>query len=315
MGARAYDASIGRFISVDPVIDFTDSQQMHGYAYANNSPVTFSDPDGLYYDYAADYIRQYNRRKNAAANALKNSQSKARYEAAKAGYTLTYPSSPPTYIPNFNSRGGWYYGAPSMSVSAKGSSYAAVQQRNPYSGPSRNPRDEAVSNARSEQSGWEAFASWARPKGDAFASFWNEHGGVISAIGLVGCIAISAGLCAGVGVAVALANFVARGSEIGYFTSRNAGGLIFDLSLTALGGMAGLGRAAFKLKPWLASPFSRDWTNVAGKAIPSVLGRTGRFRHSVSPVNFKETAKNMGANAVVSGLGFSVNYGLSLLHG
>ncbi|UOE21317.1 RHS repeat-associated core domain-containing protein [Thermobifida halotolerans] len=83
LGARAYDASIGRFVSVDPVIDFTDSQQMHGYAYANNSPVTFSDPDGLYYDYAADYRRQYKRRRDAAANALKNSKNKARYEAAR----------------------------------------------------------------------------------------------------------------------------------------------------------------------------------------------------------------------------------------
>ncbi|MEY9211487.1 RHS repeat-associated protein [Thermobifida halotolerans] len=47
LGARAYDANIGRFISADPIIDFVDSQQMHGYAYANNSPITFSDSDGL----------------------------------------------------------------------------------------------------------------------------------------------------------------------------------------------------------------------------------------------------------------------------
>jgi RHS repeat-associated protein len=49
LGAREYDPDIGRFISIDPIIDDTDPQQMHGYAYANNSPVTFSDPDGLKY--------------------------------------------------------------------------------------------------------------------------------------------------------------------------------------------------------------------------------------------------------------------------
>ncbi|MEU2944289.1 RHS repeat-associated core domain-containing protein [Nocardiopsis alba] len=49
IGARAYDSTLGRFISVDPILDVTDHQQMHGYAYANNSPVTYSDPDGLYY--------------------------------------------------------------------------------------------------------------------------------------------------------------------------------------------------------------------------------------------------------------------------
>lgn len=46
MGAREYDPVLGKFISVDPLIDFGNAQQMNGYAYANNSPVTFSDPTG-----------------------------------------------------------------------------------------------------------------------------------------------------------------------------------------------------------------------------------------------------------------------------
>jgi RHS repeat-associated protein len=47
VGARYYDPVIGRFISVDPVMDLTDPQQWHGYAYANNNPITWSDPTGL----------------------------------------------------------------------------------------------------------------------------------------------------------------------------------------------------------------------------------------------------------------------------
>ncbi|WP_411148524.1 RHS repeat-associated core domain-containing protein [Streptomyces sp. A30] len=47
LGAREYDAVIGKFISVDPIIDYTQPQQINGYAYANNSPVTESDPSGL----------------------------------------------------------------------------------------------------------------------------------------------------------------------------------------------------------------------------------------------------------------------------
>ncbi|SCL24453.1 polymorphic toxin-type HINT domain-containing protein [Micromonospora inyonensis] len=54
IGAREYDPKIGRFISVDPVIDVNDPQQMHGYAYANNSPATFSDPTGLYHEEGND---------------------------------------------------------------------------------------------------------------------------------------------------------------------------------------------------------------------------------------------------------------------
>ncbi|WP_306321769.1 MULTISPECIES: polymorphic toxin-type HINT domain-containing protein [unclassified Streptomyces] len=47
LGAREYDATTGRFISADPIIDYTDPQQINGYAYSNNNPVTFTDPTGL----------------------------------------------------------------------------------------------------------------------------------------------------------------------------------------------------------------------------------------------------------------------------
>jgi RHS repeat-associated protein len=47
LGAREYDSDTGRFISADPIIDYTDPQQINGYAYANNSPVSNSDASGL----------------------------------------------------------------------------------------------------------------------------------------------------------------------------------------------------------------------------------------------------------------------------
>ncbi|MEU8410185.1 RHS repeat-associated core domain-containing protein [Micromonospora sp. NPDC048842] len=47
VSARNYDPTIGRFVSVDPLQDLADPQQWNGYSYANNSPVTMSDPDGL----------------------------------------------------------------------------------------------------------------------------------------------------------------------------------------------------------------------------------------------------------------------------
>ncbi|MEV6163937.1 polymorphic toxin-type HINT domain-containing protein [Streptomyces sp. NPDC052052] len=47
LGAREYDPETGRFISADPIIDYTDPQQINGYSYSLNNPVTFSDPDGL----------------------------------------------------------------------------------------------------------------------------------------------------------------------------------------------------------------------------------------------------------------------------
>ncbi len=46
LGAREYDAETGRFIAVDPQFDDEDPQSMQGYAYSDNNPTSFSDPDG-----------------------------------------------------------------------------------------------------------------------------------------------------------------------------------------------------------------------------------------------------------------------------
>ncbi|WP_229785766.1 RHS repeat-associated core domain-containing protein, partial [Promicromonospora citrea] len=50
VGARWYDETIGRFLTVDPVMDLTDPQQWNAYAYSNNNPVTYSDPTGLWWE-------------------------------------------------------------------------------------------------------------------------------------------------------------------------------------------------------------------------------------------------------------------------
>ncbi|GAA2665781.1 RHS repeat-associated core domain-containing protein [Streptomyces aculeolatus] len=47
LGAREYDPLTGRFLSVDPIMDPTDPESLHGYSYAGSSPLTFSDPEGL----------------------------------------------------------------------------------------------------------------------------------------------------------------------------------------------------------------------------------------------------------------------------
>ncbi|WP_405568893.1 polymorphic toxin type 30 domain-containing protein [Streptomyces phaeochromogenes] len=57
LGAREYDPTTGRFVSVDPVADLTDPQQINGYAYSNNNPVTFADPDGKFWGALIALIR------------------------------------------------------------------------------------------------------------------------------------------------------------------------------------------------------------------------------------------------------------------
>ena len=46
LGAREYDPTTGRFLSVDPITDHTDPQTLHGYSYANNNPASYTDADG-----------------------------------------------------------------------------------------------------------------------------------------------------------------------------------------------------------------------------------------------------------------------------
>ncbi|MFJ5029498.1 RHS repeat domain-containing protein [Streptomyces sp. NPDC088560] len=47
IGARKYDPALGRFISVDPLLRPTSPQELGGYAYAADNPLTYSDPSGL----------------------------------------------------------------------------------------------------------------------------------------------------------------------------------------------------------------------------------------------------------------------------
>ncbi|MEV1005393.1 polymorphic toxin-type HINT domain-containing protein [Nonomuraea sp. NPDC050202] len=49
LGAREYDPALGRFLSVDPILDLSEPQKHQGYAYAGHNPLTFSDPSGLDY--------------------------------------------------------------------------------------------------------------------------------------------------------------------------------------------------------------------------------------------------------------------------
>ncbi|MCX4784253.1 RHS repeat domain-containing protein [Streptomyces sp. NBC_01264] len=47
IGAREYDPATGQFISVDPLLSLDQPQSLNGYNYANNNPISQSDPSGL----------------------------------------------------------------------------------------------------------------------------------------------------------------------------------------------------------------------------------------------------------------------------
>jgi len=50
LGDRFYDPTLGRFVSADPVLATGNPQQVNGYSYAANDPVTNTDPSGDCYE-------------------------------------------------------------------------------------------------------------------------------------------------------------------------------------------------------------------------------------------------------------------------
>lgn len=61
LGARTYDPTLGKFLSVDPVIDPSLLQQDTGYAYAGNNPTTYTDPTGLRLNEGCGWARSCNK--------------------------------------------------------------------------------------------------------------------------------------------------------------------------------------------------------------------------------------------------------------
>ena len=56
LGAREYDSSIGRFLSVDPQLAPANPQENNAYSYSANNPTTFADPSGKCYEAGSDSL-------------------------------------------------------------------------------------------------------------------------------------------------------------------------------------------------------------------------------------------------------------------
>ncbi|MEU9773763.1 RHS repeat-associated core domain-containing protein [Streptomyces sp. NPDC047968] len=84
LGAREYDPTTGRFLSVDPIMDLTDPQQLNGYAYAENSPITFSDSNGQW-KWWDDTVKKAKQ----VGSGIKNGAIDGYYDIAENVYTVT----------------------------------------------------------------------------------------------------------------------------------------------------------------------------------------------------------------------------------
>ncbi|MBB3227927.1 RHS repeat-associated protein [Luteibacter sp. Sphag1AF] len=76
MQARYYDPEVGRFLSTDPIRpSAANVYGFNGYAYANNNPVRFIDPDGRFSrgaNWDAKSWKEFNRAQQNSAKRLEN---------------------------------------------------------------------------------------------------------------------------------------------------------------------------------------------------------------------------------------------------
>ncbi|MFI7024753.1 RHS repeat-associated core domain-containing protein [Micromonospora sp. NPDC049900] len=226
IGAREYDPFIGRFISVDPVMDLADPQQMHGYAYANNSPATYSDPSGLYFEEGINgngqrgYVTKTSTGKNKITVTGKPAKMTSRPPQPPRGNGLVPNPVPPMLRPQ---------GAPDLVPPSKSVPQPSVQPAQPSAPHVQEP----------PKKGCKAWA-WVCSTG----SFLLDNRGAIlngAAIAAMGaCIAFTAGLCTPVAIGAAT---VSAGYRVYDFTQSDmnasdagklAVGVTADLALTRI---------------------------------------------------------------------------------
>jgi hypothetical protein len=131
--ARQYDPTTGRFISIDPIIDYNDPQQIHGYSYANNNPTTGSDPDGLKVcleecgskddQVFQEQIRESRKKERAAYETRRSFECRRMGECGRYGYASQVrrqPAQPASPAPGFMQQAGAFFSETGHRISTAG---------------------------------------------------------------------------------------------------------------------------------------------------------------------------------------------------
>ncbi|MEU4284930.1 RHS repeat-associated core domain-containing protein [Nocardiopsis dassonvillei] len=204
LGARAYDAALGRFISVDPLMNLVDAQTMNGYAYANNSPTTYWDGSGLSYCTPADGICLSGNRATVSYKKKNGSSGTQHWHyGSKHGWRQT------SYTRYRPSSGGGYQTNRYTMTSGGWSGWKTVAKtpvpRKPLVNHTNSPETEAMNDATwFSQAGdwasgaWDSTVDWFSDSGN---QEWLAQTGIALGATVLGgmCIVATVGACAGLG--------------------------------------------------------------------------------------------------------------------
>ncbi|MFF0425913.1 RHS repeat domain-containing protein [Streptomyces sp. NPDC004520] len=234
LGAREYDPTTGRFLSVDPVVDFDDPAQMNAYSYGYNNPLTKSDPTGLRPDgpVGGNGVSDY-------------------YYAKERGMTTGYYTQKSgQYIWNQSPRKDRESQRRYKSYRSNPAHYAVYDAK-----AERKKQEEAAAEQQKKNGIFDNImkgnfgAAWDQSKSglhDTFGTWDGWKNRVLPAVGFGACLVVSAGLCTVAGVVVVGATFVGDGLTTGSWEYGTAAkGLAWTLAGGAVArGLAGSWRGS-----------------------------------------------------------------------
>ncbi|WP_353940128.1 RHS repeat-associated core domain-containing protein [Streptomyces sp. HUAS MG91] len=312
LGAREYDPSLGRFLSVDPVIQTDEPAQMNAYSYAHNSPISQSDPDGLRPLGPTDGGQSTDDRWAAdrgmnAGYVYKNGkwvwkQTPKKDKTSRKKYAA-YRANPAHYMIDDGH------------AKAQQRKWAADRRK----AEAARQAAQAIKRAQAElrkkdgifgnimKGNW--GAAWDNTKSSSLGSWVGDHWDDIKTystlVGFGVCIVASAGTCIVVGAGIATAKFL--GDGVGY-GNWDVAAYSKDLAWTAVGGGSGAvyGRLAGGAKSWGAAYRGNAIARVPRAyrtKVPGVRGVGGGAKSWVTADNPKgaidwgTTYGNMSINA------------------
>ncbi|MEV3872978.1 RHS repeat-associated core domain-containing protein [Streptomyces sp. NPDC049906] len=305
LNAREYDPTLGRFISVDPLLDTNDPQQMNGYTYANNNPHTLSDPTGLRPEGACGGFGP------CKVGEDKNKNPKwETWQKSDTGWTWGYSSNKTTTWTSgktkytattwtsYNQRTG--HGSKTYIQSQ---AIKQTQKKNPMKSIASKASKAFKTVASATDSAWESAkdssaAQWV-------GNNWEDIKLYSTFVGFGVCVAATVGTCMGAGAVIAGGKFMGDGIGTG---SWSVNSLSKDLAWTAVGGgsAATFGRLAGGARNWREAywtPPKVSIPQIYRTKVPGVRGVGGGRKSYVTvadrkgPIDWGSTYGNYSVNA------------------
>ncbi|MFJ3934348.1 RHS repeat-associated core domain-containing protein [Streptomyces sp. NPDC090029] len=326
LGAREYDPALGRFISVDPLLDVDDAHSPNGYTYANNSPVTMMDPDGLAAAPSHCVTQQ------CASVSIEGQKRKKAPPPPSQGACATIQCAKSSgYQPPGSS--GYGHCATVQCAYSNGYQPPVETRRKLDNDRRRIDRERAEQWRQDQRAAAEARQKQNKQKEGFWKGVWEgtkETFGtwdgwknrVLPAVGFGACLVVSAGACIVVGVVSATVTYGVDWARTGNF---DGGGYVRTLAWTVGGGLVAGGAArAMGASGW-RNAFTGNAVERATVRVPAYRtkmghgtgpggGRKGWATQSANVVDPSRTMLNVGVNSQLS-WGFCGAGGASALVG